>query len=127
MFVTVFIFGNSVDFDIKLSLCLSIAILFLHLGHMLWSATFDIMNPQNEQYATTGTQIDNPNENKSTLFAFILSFLFAIIAFVLFNETGESSIASYMVPAVKLLFISILFFIVIGNLFVKRIKAFYYE
>lgn len=127
VFVTVFIFGNSVDFDIKLSLCLSIAILFLHLGHMLWSATFDIMNPQNEQYATTGAQIDNPNENKSTIFAFILSFLFAIIAFVLFNETGESSIASYMVPAVKLLFISILFFIVIGNLFVKRIKAFYYE
>lgn len=124
VFVTVFIFGNSVEFDFKLSLCLSLAVLFLHLGHMLWSATFDIMNPQNEQYATTGGQIDNPNESKSTLFAFIISFMFAIIAFVLFNESG---FASYMIPAVKLLFISLIFFVVIGSLFIKRIKAFYYE
>jgi hypothetical protein len=104
VFVTVFIFGNSVDFNFKLSLCLSLAVLFLHLGHMLWSATFDIMNPQNEQYATTGGQIDNPNESKSTLFAFILSFGYALIAFMLFNESGFES---YIVPAVKLLLISI--------------------
>ena len=67
VFVTVVIFGKSVGFNALYIVILGFAILFLHYGHMIYSALLDVMNPQNEQYDSTGVVSDNPNENKSTL------------------------------------------------------------
>ena len=56
------------------------------VAHAFWSAEMDIMNPQYEQYATFSEQSNNPNENKSSLLAFLLAFLFAFAIFLLVPE-----------------------------------------
>ena len=126
VFVTVAIFGSSVGFNVWYIIILGFAILFLHYGHMLYSALLDVMNPQNEQYASTGVVSDNPNENKSTVLAFVLSFAYAIIAFILFNESGIQN-GNYLSACLRLLLISLAYCASCAILFVKKIKAYYYE
>lgn len=128
VFSCVFIFGNRANFTITITLILGFAILFLHLGHMIFSASLDIMNPQNEQYATSGEIMDNPNENKSTLFAFIISAVFAIISYKFFSEAVVTNkVGDLIVCVVKLMSITFVYFISMLYLFFKKIKAFYYE
>ena len=126
VFITVWIFGDSVGFNVWNIIILGFAILFLHYGHMIYSALLDVMNPQNEQYASTGVVEDNPNENKSTILAFILSFAYAIIAFILFNESGIQN-GSYLPACIRMLIISIAYCASCLILFIKKIKAYYYE
>lgn len=126
VFITVWIFGDSVGFNVWNIIILGFAILFLHYGHMIYSALLDVMNPQNEQYASTGVVEDNPNENKSTILAFILSFAYAIIAFILFNESGIQN-GSYLPACIRMLIISIAYCAGCIILFIKKIKAYYYE
>ena len=128
IFITCAIFGSSVSFNVGEITLLGFAILFLHLGHMIYSANLDIMNPQNEQYATTGDMIDNPNENKSTVLAFILSAVYALISYKLLSEASLGSTdGSIIFGLVKLMIISIAFFGAMLLLFVKNIKAYYYD
>ena len=126
VFITVWIFGDSVGFNVWNIIILGFAILFLHYGHMIYSALLDVMNPQNEQYASTGVVEDNPNENKSTILAFILSFAYAIIAFILFNESGVQH-GSYLPACIRMLIISLAYCASCVILFIKKIKAYYYE
>lgn len=126
VFITVWIFGDSVGFNAWNIIILGFAILFLHYGHMIYSALLDVMNPQNEQYASTGVVEDNPNENKSTILAFILSFAYAIIAFILFNESGVQH-GSYLPACIRMLIISLVYCASCVILFIKKIKAYYYE
>ena len=87
-----------------------------------------IVNPQNEQYATTGEVIDNPNENKSTLFAFIISAAFALISYKLFGEAVVTNkVDDIVICVIKLLSICFVYFVSMLYLFFKKIEAFYYE
>ena len=126
IFATVSIFGSLKSIGTTNIIIFGFAILFLHYAHMLWSAMLDIMNPQNEQYATTGMEVDNPNENKSSIFAFIIAFVYAVIAYKLLSESVLYHKGLTMGMS-KLLFISLISFISILILFIKRIKAFYYD
>ena len=63
----------------------------IYLSHVLYSAQLDLMNPQNELYASVGSSESNPNETKSTLFAFLVAFLTAGVVFLLLNE-GEGQV-----------------------------------
>ena len=128
VFSCVFIFGNRAGFTITITFILGFAILFLHFGHMIFSASLDIMNPQNEQYATSGEVIDNPNENKSTLFAFIISAFFTIISYKFFSEAiVTNKVNDLIICVIKLLSICFAYFISMLYLFFKKVKAFYYE
>lgn len=124
VFVTVFVFGKSVHLSVANSFILGLAILLFHYGHMIYSAMLDVMNPQNEQYATSDV-IDNPNENKSTIMAFIFSTIFALISYKLFSEAILSS--NMLLGCLKLLFISSLVLFSVLVLFTRRVKAFYQE
>lgn len=124
--VSVFVFGKLNNLEIKDSIILSGAILLLHYGHMIWSAMLDIMNPQNEQYATTGEVVDNPNENKSTILAFVISILYAICAYKLLLESNLGTNALTL-GFMKMLIISSIVFVGVILLFIKRIKAYYYD
>jgi hypothetical protein len=44
------------------------------------------MNPQTQLYASVGSTVSNPNETKSTLWAFMVSFVTAGVVFLLLNE-----------------------------------------
>ena len=92
----------------------------LYAGHLFWSAEMDIMNPQNEQYATSGNEETNPNETKSTVFAFIISALAAIISLLLFIENVN-------VAWLKLMIISLVFCASRIYLYFDKIKLYYKE
>ena len=74
---------NMLKADITL---LMFGILFIYLAHMFYSAELDIMNPQYEAYATIGNADNNPNERKSTVTAFAISFIVAIVVLLLLIE-----------------------------------------
>lgn len=126
--VTVAVFGHFVHeifkwYDLVL---LALTLICLQYGHALFSALADIMNPQNEQYATVGESAQNPNEGKSTILAFVLSAVFAIFSFVLFNETALAT-GAVTTAVLRLFAISAVFFAVMIFLFVKSVKVYYYE
>lgn len=105
---------------------LVLSLVLLDFGHLLFSATLDIMNPKNEDYATTGESPNNVNENISTLLAFIVSAVYALFAFKLFGETVNES-GNITVAFVKLFIIGLLVFVAAGYMYVAKIKAYYYE
>ena len=123
--ITVAIFGTHSKIGFSSIVACSLAILFLHVGHMIHSAMLDIMNPQNEQYATTGITIDNPNENKSTVLAFILSAVYAVISYQLLYEAALAN--NLTMGFLKLLLISAIYLVSTVYMFLRRIKAYYYE
>lgn len=96
------------------------AMLFIYVGHLFWSAEMDIMNPQTEQYATTGGHSNNPNENKSNLFAFLLAFLFFIVSLLLFTE-------GITVAWIKVMCIALAFMIARIYLFFAKVQVYYKE
>ncbi len=59
--------------------------------HLIWSAEMDLMNPQYAQYATFASQTNNPNENKSTILCFVISFLVAVVTLLLSLESVSSA------------------------------------
>ena len=106
--------GLSVFNTIMLILCL----LCLFTGHLFWSAEMDIMNPQFEQYQTTGQNINNPNENKSILIAFIIAILVCGISLFLLNENANTV---YW----KIFFFSFIFVVYRVYMFFTKIKLYY--
>ena len=78
------------------------------------------MNPQNEQYATSGNEETNPNETKSTVFAFIISALATIISLLLFIENIN-------VAWFKLMLIGLIFSVTRIYLYFDKIKLYYKE
>ena len=65
------------------SLFMILGIICIYVSHLMYSAELDLLNPQYEIYATVGASDSNPNETKSTLSAFIVSFLVAIVVVIL--------------------------------------------
>lgn len=124
--ISVAVFTSFSHLNVWLGIMLSIAILLIQYGHIFYSATLDIMNPQNEQYATVGEEISNPNENKSTIMAFVLSFAIALVSYALFNESNAET-GSFLLATIKILLISIAIFASSLTMFLLKIKAYYYE
>lgn len=92
----------------------------LYLGHLMWSAELDIMNPQIAQYAETGTHTYNPNEIKSTVYALLISAILAVLTFFLISE----GVTKFWIKA---MIVGIIFFLVRLYFYVMKIKVFYKE
>jgi hypothetical protein len=91
-----------------------------YVAHMFWSAELDIMNPQYEQYATFSQQTNNPNENKATLIAFAMSFLFTFVAIFLSMEGVQAA-------WIKVSIIALVLAILKATTYILKIKVFYKE
>ncbi len=110
----------STNLSVSNVIILTLFFIFIYIAHLCWSAELDIMNPQYEIYASIGEQESNPNETKSTIYAFLLAFgLFAIALFLMMENINE---AWY-----RLLFISLLLLILRVYLFLNKIKLYYKE
>ena len=120
------IFAKFCEVNALCVVLLSFSVLFFQYGHIFFSATLDIMNPQNEVYATEGTSISNPNEIKSTVVAFVVSILVALVSYVFLNESHYAS-GNFNSAFIKILIISALFFASTITLFFLKIKAFYID
>ncbi len=99
---------------------LALTLLFFQYGHIFFSAMLDVMNPQNEQYATVGESAQNPNENKSTLVAFAISVAVTLFAYLFFNENVFTAV-------LRLCLIGGVFCFAMIRSFVLNVKAYYYE
>ena len=123
---SVLIFSSFGNFTAGETALLFFAILFIHYAHVFISATLDLMNPLNEQYATSGEADNNKNEAVSTLLAFGVSAVISLITFFLFKEatifTGAITQA-----VVKLFVIGIMLVVPAVYMYVTRIRVYYYE
>lgn len=117
---TCFIFAHFSKIGIINAILSFICVFSLYVGHLFWSAELDLMNPQNEQYATTGEVSDNPNEKKSTILAFIISFLVFAISLFFFLENAKYT-------WLKLAIFSIVFAVARICFYFSKIKIYYGE
>ena len=78
------------------------------------------MNPQSDQYATLGVEFDNPNVKKATVFALIISVLFAFLVYFLAPSGLNSTF-------IKLAIISTVFMLARVYLYFIRVKLYYKE
>ena len=99
---------------------LILALTAFYLAHMFFSAEQDIMNPQQQIYATMGENENNPNESKSTIVAFVLSFALAAATFLLLDE-GRGYVY------VKLLLVGLGALLYCGWSFFNKVKLYYKE
>ena len=97
-----------------------LAIEFIFIAHMFYSAELDLMNPQSQLYASVGSTVSNPNEMKSTVAAFIISFLAAAAVFLLLLE-GEGYVYS------KFIFVSLCVLVFRTYMFFSMLKLYYKE
>ena len=118
--VSCIIINNFANLGVFNTIMLTLGLILLYLAHLFWSAELDIMNPQNQHYQTTGSHNKNPNERKSTLYAFIAAAVFSLAAFTFL---GEYSPNVYL----KLFFIASLFFALRTYLYFSKIKLYYKE
>lgn len=96
------------------------AIIMIYIAHLLYSAQLDLMNPQNQLYSSVGSTVSNPNEMKSTLWAFLIAFVTAGVIFFLLNEKSGN-----VYP--KLIIVSAAAFIYRAYTFFSMLKLYYKE
>ena len=80
----------------------------------------DVMNPQNEQYATVGVSFDNPNERNSTIIGFLISALVAVCMYFIMSE-GQTK-AIFKIALVALVFLGARVYLLL-----TRIRLYYAE
>ena len=102
------------------SVLLSLSVIFVGFAHLLWSLEMDVMNPQNEQYATVGMSFDNPNERNSTIIGFLVSALAAAFVYFIMSE-GQT------LAFVKLAIVTFVFFAARVFLLFDRVRLYYAE
>lgn len=118
--VTTYVFAGHSGLSTRNNILFGATAYFFYATHLLWSAEMDLMNPQYAQYATFASQTNNPNENKSTILCFLLSFLVAGGTLFLSLESVASAwIKVSLVGLVLLVFKAWSYFI--------KIKVFYKE
>jgi ABC-2 type transport system permease protein len=125
--VSLYIFNAHMHYVLSNIILLSIALIFIQVGHILFSALLDLMNPQNEQYATAGEQVSNPNETKATIFAFITAFLVSLITLGFLVEEQFMPDQSFNYAFLKMLLIGFVFFGASVYMYIEKIKAYYYD
>ena len=120
------IFANFSGLGVPIAVLFSVSVLLIQYAHIFYCAAQDIMNPQNEVYATTGSDFNNPNEAKATVMAFIGSFVLTVVLYFMLVES-MSLHENYLSAFIRLLIIAAFLFAGFLYLFIKKIQAFYYE
>ena len=117
--VTTGVFIYFTTYTVLQGIVLFIAFESIYLTHLLWSAEMDVMNPQAQQYQTTGGDIYNPNEMKSTIYLFVLSGIFAFISYF-FIKSGSSFI-------LKIAFVGVMLLILRMWLYQNKVSLYFKE
>lgn len=120
------IFANFSGLGVFIAILFSMSVLLIQYAHIFFCAAQDLMNPQNEAYATTGSDFNNPNESKATIFAFLGSFIITIAFYFMLTESMRLY-ENYVSAFVRLFIIAIGLFAGLLLLFIMKIKAFYYD
>lgn len=117
------IMDSFLQFSLLETLSIGVSLVALQWGHVFISAALDLMNPLNEQYATTGEVSQNPNENRSVLTAFLVTVAYALLSFIFFMEGN----GMYTKACLKLGGLGLVFFAAALYMYCTKIKVYYYE
>ena len=91
---------------------------FVYLGHLIWSAELDLMNPQVNLYSEIGASIAiNPNEAKSSVLAFVIAAAFTGLTTLFLNQSVSDGFF-------HLLVVSIVFLAMRALLLFAKIRAY---
>ena len=124
------IFGNFISseehIEILTPILFGFSVLLLQYAHIFFCAAQDLMNPQNEAYATTGSDFNNPNETRATIAAFAISFIVAILFYFLLTES-IATYDNYVSAFIRLFILSGALFAGFLYLFIKKVQVFYFE
>ena len=120
------IFANFSGLGVLIAVLFSVSVLLIQYAHIFYCAAQDIMNPQNEVYATTGNDFNNPNEAKATVMAFVGSFVLTVVLYFMLVESMNLH-ENYLSAFIRLLIIAAVLFAGFLYLFIKKIQAFYCE
>ncbi|MBO7525519.1 MAG: hypothetical protein J6T42_01815, partial [Clostridia bacterium] len=126
MIASVVVFTTFGQFSFGQGVLLFFGALFIVYAHAFISASLDLMNPLNEQYATSGEVENNKNESASTLFAFVIAAVVALFSFFLFKESMYT-VNSFSLAIVKIFVLGLIMLSASVYMYIMRIKAFYYE
>lgn len=97
------VFVSTLPLETTDTVLISIAILFVYVAHAFYSAELDLMNPKHQLYSSVGSSASNPNEMKSTTWAFLVSFIVAaVILLLFFEEKGYVAVKFLLVSAAAL-------------------------
>ena len=118
--VSVIIINVFANLGVVSTVMLCLGICGVYVAHLFWSAEMDVMNPQNLQYQTTGSEQKNPNETKSIIAGFLSSAIFAFITFFLMQENVR-------VAFIKTAIVALIFLLARVYLFFTRVKLYYKE
>ena len=99
-------------------LWLFFAVAGLYLGHLIWSAELDFMNPQDALYRETGEgNISNSNETTSLILVYVITLAFTGVSFFMIND-------NIMYAFYKIGLVGIVFLVCRILLFTLRIKGY---
>ena len=118
--ITLGVYAFYAEFSFGNMLLLGLVCYGFYVGHLFWSGEIDLMHPQYDQYATFSEQSNNPNENKSSGLCFGLSFVVAIVAFLLSTE-------GLALAWIKIAIIAIAFAVFKIFTYFMKIKVYYKE
>lgn len=117
---TTVIFANFLHLSAINAIIAMLCIYALYLGHLLNSAELDIMNPQVSRYQTEGVSINNPNDVKSTIYAFLISAIFAFGTYFFISE-------NFNLVWIRLLVFASMYLALRIWLFVNKVKVYFKE
>lgn len=100
---TAAVFVDTLPLETTDTVLISVAILFVYVAHAFYSAELDLMNPKHQLYSSVGGSVSNPNEMKSTTWAFVVSFaVSAALLLLFFEEKGLVAVKFVLVSAAAL-------------------------
>lgn len=120
IFASCMIFSVFAKINVWQTVLVFLSLTGMQYGSIFFASTLDLMNPQNAQYSLVGNDINNPNETKTTVMAFISAGIYAIYSYKLFSEGIGSA-------CVKLFLIGLAFFGAWLLLYVRKIQIYYSE
>ncbi len=104
------------------NLLLGSGILLIYIGHLLYSASLDFTNPQS---SFGDVSFLSKNENRSVIFAFVLSALFTLLFYYFSSDPLVWLVNIQMTASLKLLLLGVLFLALNIYLYCQRIKYVY--
>lgn len=120
LLVSIIIFCSFINLSTVNSIIVYLLCESIYIGHLLYSAELDILNPQILEFATIGNHSYNKNETKSNLAAIILSALFTLLTYFFISENPD-------IVWVKLLLFAMIYLILRIYLYSSKIKIYYKE
>jgi hypothetical protein len=113
--ISCYVFSALKEIDGTLTAYFALSIIFIYIGHMLFSASLDFTNLRSQFMSDVSS---SKSENKSTMLAFLIPVVLMVLFYYYFKDSLTTSY-------IKMAFIGAGFLIINIVLFDRRVKLIY--